>query len=187
MKIFLATNNNNKKIEIESIFNFISNEFEIVDDYFSEIEETSDTLEGNALLKAEHGYKQSGVPTISDDTGLFVPALGNKPGVKSKRYFSETATDEENLNFLLSNLDKDSDRTAYFKTVVCFSDGKNVIFEEGKIEGQISKAPLGNNGFGYDPIFVFNGRTLAQMDSNEKNEISHRKSAFMKIAKALLR
>ena len=79
MKIFLATNNNNKKIEIESIFNSLSNEFEIVHDYFSEIEETSDTLEGNALLKAEHGYKQSGVPTVSDDTGLFVPALGNKP------------------------------------------------------------------------------------------------------------
>tara|TARA_B100000287_G_scaffold430864_1_gene486952 strand:+ start:501 stop:1064 length:564 start_codon:yes stop_codon:yes gene_type:complete len=187
LKIFLATNNNNKKIEIKSIFGSISNEFEIVDDYFTDIEETSDTLEGNALLKAEHGYKQSGIPTISDDTGLFVPALGNEPGVKSKRYFSETATDEENLNFLLSNLDEDSDRTAYFKTVVCFSDGKNVIFEEGKIEGQISKAPLGNNGFGYDPIFVFNGRTLAQMDSNEKNEISHRKVAFMKIAKALLR
>ncbi len=122
MKIFLATNNNNKKIEIKSIFCSISNEFEIVDDYFTDIEETSDTLEGNALLKAEHGYKQSGIPTIS-----------------------------------------------------------------GKIEGQISKAPLGNNGFGYDPIFVFNGRTLAQMDSSEKNEISHRKSAFMKIAKALLR
>ena len=76
MKIFLATNNNNKKIEIKSIFCSISNEFEIVDDYFTDIEETSDTLEGNALLKAEHGYKQSGIPTISDDTGLFVPALG---------------------------------------------------------------------------------------------------------------
>ena len=187
MKIFLATNNKNKKIEIESIFNSISKKFQIVHDDFTDIEETSDTLEGNALLKAEYGYKQSGFPTISDDTGLFVPALGNEPGVKSKRYYSENATDEENLNFLLSNLDEVSDRTAYFKTVVCFSDGKNFIFEEGKIKGQISTAPLGNNGFGYDPVFLYKGKALAQMDLNEKNEISHRKVAFMKIAKTLLK
>ena len=182
MKIFLATNNNNKKIEIESIFGSISNEFEIVDDYFTDIEETSDTLEGNALLKAEHGYKQSGIPTISDDTGLVVDALNGAPGVYSARYAGKNCSYADNVNKLLldmKNIDK-KNRTAIFKTVVTYVSKDLELVAEGSVKGLITRKPYGRKGFGYDPIFyVFSeNKTFAEMNINEKQKCSHRGNAI---------
>lgn len=186
MKVFLATRNLNKTKEIKSIFSSISKDFKLLyDENFYDVEEVEDSLEGNALLKAKKGYEYMGISTIAEDTGLFVEALDGKPGVKSKRYYSENATDKENMHFLLSNLGKSTNRYAYFKTVVCFFDGKDYIFEEGILEGKISISPSGQNGFGYDPIFLYKKRTLAEMNSDEKNTISHRKVAFTKMAKRI--
>ncbi len=187
MKVFLATNNFHKKKEIESIFFSISKDFEVLhNENFPDVQETADTLEGNALLKAEKGFEFSGIPTVADDTGLFVDSLKGNPGVESKRYYSEDATDEENIHFLLSNLEDIKDRNAHFKTVACLFDGQVSIFKEGILKGEISVAPLGNNGFGYDSVFLYKKRTLAQINEDEKNAISHRKIAFTKIAKTLL-
>ena len=186
MKVFLATKNSHKIQEIESIFSSISEDIEIhYDENFLDVEETEETLEGNALLKAKRGYEYMSIPTVADDTGLFVEALGGKPGVKSKRYYSEDATDEENVHFLLSRLEGSTNRYAHFKTVVCFFDGKDSIFKEGVLKGEISVAPSGENGFGYDSIFLYNQITLAEMNEEEKNAISHRQIAFTKIAKTI--
>ena len=186
MKVFLATKNSHKIQEIESIFSSISEDIEIYyDDNFSDVEETEETLEGNALLKAMKGYEYSGIPTVADDTGLFVEALGGKPGVKSKRYYSEDATDAENIDYLLSRLEGSTNRTADFKTVVCFFDGQDSIFKEGILKGEISFSREGANGFGYDSIFLYKQRTLAEMNEEEKNAISHRQIAFTKIAKTI--
>ena len=174
-------------MEIQSIFLSISRDFKIFfNDDFPEVEETSDTLEGNALLKAIKGYEHMGIPTVADDTGLFVKYLNDNPGVKSKRYYRENSTDLENNNFLLSNLIGSQDRSAYFKTVVCFFNGKDSIYEDGVLNGKIASSSMGSNGFGYDPVFLYNQRTLAQLDNDEKNDISHRKIAFTKIAKNLV-
>ena len=105
---------------------------------------------------------------------------------KNKRYYSEDATDEENIHFLLFNLEGIKDRNAHFKTVVCLFDGQVSIFKEGILKGEISAAPLGNNGFGYDSVFLHKKRTLAEINEDEKNVISHRKIAFTKIAATLL-
>ena len=186
MKVFLATKNLHKIKEIESIFYSISEEFELLyDKNFFDVKESAGTLEGNSLLKAKKGYECMNIPTVADDTGLFVEALDGKPGVKSKRYYSDYATDEENIRFLLSNLENSKNRHAYFKTVVCFFDGSDSIFKEGILKGEISFAPSGQNGFGYDSIFLCNQRTLAEMNLDEKNAISHRKVAFTKIANTI--
>ena len=187
MNIFLATNNENKRIEIQSIFLSISRDFKLFhNDNFPDVEETSDTLKGNALLKAVKGYEYMGIPALADDTGLFVKSLNDGPGVKSKRYHSENSSDLENIDFLLSNLKGSTDRSAYFKTVVCLFDGKDSIYEDGVLNGEIASSSMGSNGFGYDPVFLYNHRTLAQLSNNEKNDISHRKIAFTKIAKNLV-
>ncbi len=186
MKVFLATKNSHKIKEVESIFTSIAEDFKLhYDESFLDVEETEETLEGNALLKAKKGYEHAGMPTVADDTGLFVEALDGKPGVKSKRYYSEDATDEENIHYLLSSLEGSTNRYAHFKTVVCFFDGKDSIFKEGVLKGEISVTPSGENGFGYDSIFLYNQRTLAEMNADEKNAISHRKVAFTKIAKTI--
>ena len=131
------------------------------------------------------GYQYAGIPTVADDTGLFVEALGGKPGVKSKRYYSEDATDAENIHYLLSRLEGSTNRYAAFKTVVFFFDGKAYTFKEGALKGEISFAPSGENGFGYDSVFLYKQRTLAEMNEEEKNIISHRQIAFTKIAKTI--
>jgi len=172
---------------MQSIFLSISRDFKLFyNDNFPEVEETSDTLEGNALLKAIKGYEHMGIPAVADDTGLFVKSLNDNPGVKSKRYHSENSSDLENIKFLLSNLKGSTDRSAYFKTAVCFFDGKDSIYEDGVLNGEIAPFSRGSNGFGYDSVFLYNQKTLAQLSSAEKNNISHRKIAFTKIAKNLV-
>lgn len=179
MKILLATNNQNKINEIK--YKLVDTEIEI----FSPLElgiidleviEDADTLEGNALLKAKAFYNKSGMPSISDDTGLFVEALNGQPGVYSARYAGENATFEDNCNKLLNNLKDNVNRNAYFETVICFYDGNNTNYLSGKCKGKITKEYKGNNGFGYDPIFIPDGYelTFAELSKDVKNKISHR-------------
>ncbi len=186
MKILLATNNNDKVKEIKS--KLINTGLDIVSPneigiYDFEVDETENTLEGNALLKAKAFYEKSGLPSISDDTGLFVEKLNGSPGVYSARYAGENASYEDNCNKLMNELSDSKNRNAVFRTVICFYEGGNAHKFIGECEGQIIKETKGTKGFGYDPIFIPTGYelTFADMDSNLKNIISHRAKAVDKL------
>jgi len=147
-----------------------------------EVEETGDTLYDNALLKARAGFERSGLPTIADDTGLEVDALDGRPGVYSSRYAGEEATYEDNVRKLLSELDgvPSVERTARFRSVIAYIDGERTERFDGILEGAILTERRGSNGFGYDPVFLpeKGGETLAELDAEAKNEISHRGRAL---------
>ena len=181
MKLAIASNNKGKIEEINRIFH--SNELrdiEIVNPsslgIISNPEETSETLEGNALIKAKALNLLTSYPAIADDTGLFVETLNGKPGVYSARYAGENATDADNRKKLLLDIGNSKNRKAYFETVICYYDSEIIEFFSGKCHGTISKLEIGSNGFGYDPIFIPEGydRTFAEMDSVLKSKISHR-------------
>jgi XTP/dITP diphosphohydrolase len=144
-----------------------------------EVEETGTTFAENAELKAKAIYDLVKKPVISDDSGLSVDALGGDPGVFSHRFAGPTDQDRINkILTLLENVD-DEKRTAHFTCAICFIDenGNEHIFEE-KCEGTIARKQEGENGFGYDPIFLYEGKTFADISSEEKNEISHRGRAI---------
>ena len=154
-----------------------------------EVVEDGDTLEDNARLKAVAVCGHSGQAAVADDTGLEVAALGGAPGVKSARYAGEHANDADNRHKLLSELEGAADRSARFRTVavVAFPDGSELL-AEGTITGTIADGPRGDEGFGYDPVFVpdgRDGRTFAEMSPDEKNAVSHRGRAFRALAAQL--
>jgi XTP/dITP diphosphohydrolase len=160
--------------------------------FTDEIPETEATLEGNALLKVRHIHHLFGVPCFADDTGLEVEALGGAPGVYSARYAGAKGSSEErakaNMAKLLHNLSGETNRKARFRTIIAYVDAENnpYLFE-GIVNGSIIEKAAGNEGFGYDPIFIPDGYdlTYAQMPLCEKNLISHRAKAFRKFAEAL--
>lgn len=143
-------------------------------------EETADTFAGNALLKARNAHKACGLPCLADDSGLQVEALDGAPGVRSARYAGAGASDLENMELLLKNLNGRSERRARFVTVLAYvGNGMERTFF-GEVKGTISVRPFGSNGFGYDPVFMPEGeqRTFAQMTTAEKNRYSHRSQAI---------
>jgi XTP/dITP diphosphohydrolase len=184
MELIFATHNANKVKEIKSILpaqlQIISlSEANIVE----EIEEPFDTLEENSETKAKFIFSNYSKNCFSEDTGLIVPSLNGEPGVKSARYAGEDANAEKNIKKLLHNLKDSSNRDAYFKTVITLNiDGQQLQFI-GICEGTIIDTTIGNEGFGYDPIFVPNGstKTFAEMNLEEKNKFSHRKKAMAKL------
>jgi XTP/dITP diphosphohydrolase len=151
-----------------------------------EVEETESTLEGNALLKARAVSAHTGLPAIGDDTGLEVDALGGAPGVRTARYAGPQATNSENVDKLLAELAGHERRTARFRSAVALvtPEGDEVVVE-GVLEGEIGTERKGVAGFGYDPVFVVGGRTLAEMEPAEKNAISHRGRALRALHDAL--
>ena len=183
LKLVFATNNKNKLKEVQAMLT----NFEIVSladiNCFDDIPETADTLEGNAILKANYITKKFGLNCFADDTGLEVDALNNEPGVFSARYAGEENNAEENMNKLLKNLVNKSNRKAQFRTAIALNiHGKQFIFE-GICKGDILTEKQGNSGFGYDPIFTPKGfnKSFAEMDLNEKGNISHRGKAIQKL------
>jgi XTP/dITP diphosphohydrolase len=155
-----------------------------------DVEETGDTLEANARIKANALADALGVPAISDDTGLEVDALDGAPGVYSARYAGDGATYTDNVDKLLTALGTRPDRTARFATVAMarWPDGREVAVR-GEVEGAIATDVRGGSGFGYDPVFVpteGDGRTFAEMSPAEKHALSHRGRAFRALAEALL-
>lgn len=183
-KLIFATHNKNKLKEVRSL---IPNTIELLNlddiNLLEEIEETATTIEGNALLKAQTIYKQTGINCFADDSGLLVDALDGAPGVFSARYAGEHKSDSDNLEKLLKELSNKDNRNAHFKTVMALIiDGKEYVFE-GIINGTITAEKSGANGFGYDPIFLPNGysETFAEMSSEIKNVISHRAKAMKKL------
>jgi XTP/dITP diphosphohydrolase len=158
-------------------------------DYVGEVEETGETLEENARLKAQTISQATGLAAISDDTGLEVHALGGAPGVYSARYAGEDASYADNVTKLLSELDGREDRGARFKTVcvISFPDGTELV-AEGAVDGLIGTEVTGSSGFGYDPLFrplVDSSRSYAELSAAEKHEVSHRGLAVRNVAKLL--
>mgnify|MGYP006196637063 CR=1 FL=1 len=152
---------------------------------FDDIPETANTIEGNAILKANYVTGKFGYACFADDTGLEVAALNGEPGVFSARYAGEQKDSNDNMDKLLANLKGNTNRKAHFKTVICLNlNGKQQLFT-GIINGQITTAKKGNNGFGYDPIFIPKGykKTFGEMKADFKDKISHRYKAFSKIKK----
>lgn len=188
MKLLFGSNNKHKAEEIKQIINTnFPDYFEILtpNNIFNnspEIEETGTTLSENAYIKANAFYKLTGIPCFADDTGLEIDALDKKPGVYSARFAGEDCIDADNRKKVLRLLQNtpNNERTARFKTVICFYDGINSNYIEGVCEGSIINTEKGNSGFGYDPIFVPDGYNLsfAEMSSKEKNMISHRGQAI---------
>ena len=184
MKLVFATNNKNKVKEIKSL---LSNTIEILTlsdiGCTEEIEETEDTLEGNAKLKADYITKKYGYDCFADDTGLEVDALGGGPGVYSARYAGENVSYEDNVQKMLSEMQNKPNRTAQFRTVVALNIKGNQYLFEGICKGEITNKKSGIDGFGYDPIFRPDGfeQTFAEMGLKEKGKISHRGLAVMKL------
>ncbi len=182
MKSFIfATNNTHKVEEVNSILNneFIVHSLKEVSIDF-DIPEPFETIEENACEKARVIYSYTGKNCFSEDTGLAVEALNGEPGVKSARYAGENKTSKANIDKLLTNLKKISNRSAQFKTIVCLIiNGEEFTFE-GICKGTIIDEPRGLSGFGYDPVFVPEGSnyTFAEMTMTEKNKYSHRKKAI---------
>ncbi len=181
MELIFASHNENKTREIRDLLP----QYQIRSlrdlDFREEIPETGDTLQENAAIKAEVIYKQFGLPVFADDTGLIVPSLDGAPGVYSARYAGPEANAQANMNLLLETLKSQTDRQAYFETLICYIDGKGKShFFSGQVEGEILESRRGEGGFGYDPIFRPNGYELsfAQMEASEKNKISHRGRAL---------
>ena len=192
MQIAIATRNKKKIEEIKMITEGMPISLLSLDDFpgCPEVEETEDTFEGNAVLKSKAVSAFTKTPALSDDSGLVVDSLGGKPGVLSARYAGDNASDADNLNKLLLEL-KDipkERRTARFVCVVALSmpDGATETFE-GTVEGVIGFEPIGRKGFGYDPVFYPEGhdRTFAEMTQDEKNSMSHRGRALLKLREFL--
>ena len=186
MEILLASNNKNKHKELFKIFQESGSKHTlIVNKDIPDVIEDKNTIEENAKKKAEECYEIFKSPIISDDSGLFVDALDGRPGVHSKRYAGLSSTDFENNQKLISELKTADNLSAYFKTVLCYFDGLNFLSSVGVLKGNIVLDPRGKNGFGYDPIFDVNGKTLAEMTLEEKSNISHRKIAAVKLVEML--
>jgi XTP/dITP diphosphohydrolase len=147
-----------------------------------DVPETANTFEGNALQKAQFVYEHYKVPCFSDDTGLEIEALNGEPGVYSARYAGEEKNSEKNMQKVLEKLQGVTNRQAQFRTVIAYVDGKNNYFFEGIVRGTILDHKRGDKGFGYDPIFVPEGRTetFAELDMAVKNSMSHRGRAMEK-------
>ena len=186
MKVVLASKNPHKLVEIRQItdkfgFNLILQSELGVD---IDVEETGTTFEENSFLKADAVMKATGLPAIADDSGICVDALNGEPGIYSARYgFDDTLDDWGRLQLLLKNTEAvpDGQRQAKFVCVITFitPDG-NTIQARGEIHGELTRAPHGENGFGYDPIFYYPpmGKTTSEMTSEEKNQVSHRANAL---------
>jgi len=187
LKLVFATNNPNKLKEVQAMLT----NFDIVSlseiGCFDDIPETAETLEGNAVLKANYITEKYGLNCFADDTGLEVAALNNKPGVYSARYAGEENNAEANMNKLLFEIGDNNNRNAQFRTAVALNiQGEQHLFE-GICKGQILTKKQGESGFGYDPIFMPDGfhKSFAEMAMTEKGVISHRGKAIEKLVSFL--
>ena len=183
-RLVVASKNPDKVSEIEGVLSETELAGEIVRGLdWPDVEETGATLEENALLKARTVVEATGLPVLADDTGLEVSALGGAPGVHTARFAGDGARCEDNVAKLIEELDGRDDRSARFRTVVAlaFPDGVEIV-ADGVLDGVIAEQPRGQRGFGYDPVFEVGGRTLAEMDIEEKNSVSHRARAIRALA-----
>jgi XTP/dITP diphosphohydrolase len=187
-KLVIASANQHK---IKEIFEILEGQFPIISMYDigcrEELPETMDTIEGNAVQKADYLYEHYQVDCFSEDTGLEITALNGEPGVKSARYAGDDRDSEANIDLVLEKLQGQSDRSARFRTVIAlWLDGNRYTFE-GIAPGGIITERRGTGGFGYDPVFLPDGcdQTFGEMPDDLKNRISHRYKALMELKKFL--
>jgi len=194
-KIIFATNNPHKLREIQDLLGIHFSLMSLTDIGFNEeIPENQPSLQGNALEKARHIFDRFQLPCFADDSGLEIDALNGKPGVYSARYAgsldlfgSQEKRNQANVLKVLTKLKDATNRKARFRTVIAYIKGGSEHFFEGIVNGSIIEQQRGNEGFGYDPIFVPEGyqQTFAEMPLSEKNKISHRARAFAKFVNFL--
>ena len=191
-KLLIATHNKGKLRELTELLGDIPYELVSLGDLgiHHDVDETGSTFEENATLKAETYCEIAGVMTLADDSGLEVDALGGEPGVRSARYAGLDATDAERVNYLLGRLAGTDSETwsARFRCVIAISEpGRAITLHHGSCDGQIVSEPRGDNGFGYDPIFLLPdiGLTMADLSDERKNMVSHRAEAARKAARSL--
>jgi len=187
-KVLVIASNNQKKInEVKSLLPHF--DIKSLKDIGCDVDipETADSFEGNAFLKAKYVYDHYQLSCFSDDSGLVVNSLGGAPGIYSARYAGEDKDDDKNMDKVLLDLEGLEDRSAYFTTVICFYDGTIPKYFEGRITGVITEDKRGDNGFGYDPVFLPDGisKTFAQLTSSEKNANSHRALAIRKFSEEM--
>jgi XTP/dITP diphosphohydrolase len=184
MELVFATHNKNKLIEIKALLPHYIKLLSLDDiGCDEEIPETADTIEGNAILKAEYVKNRYGYDCFADDTGLEVEALNGKPGVYSARFAGENKDDAANVRKLLSELEDKENRAAQFKTTIALNLNDRQNLFTGICKGEIIKEIRGEKGFGYDPVFKPTDfkKTFAEMSLGEKSEISHRGKAFREL------
>ena len=189
LRFLLATQNRGKVREICSALSLFNIEFEFLlgRDDLPEALESGMTFAENARIKAEHYHQLTGLPTLAEDSGLVVDALGGKPGVHSARF---APTDKERVEKLLRMLDSrpgPTSRSARFVSAICLLLPEEQIEVTGEVQGELAQEPRGTHGFGYDPIFYYPplGKTFAQMTVEEKNQISHRALALERLSVSL--
>lgn len=184
MKLIFGSSNKNKVTEIQKVLpdGIV---IQTIGDlgYTEDIPETADTIEGNAILKAQFVHDKWNENCFADDSGLIIEALNGEPGVYSARYAGKQRSDEDNINKVLHKLGVEENRKAKFVTVIALYWKNKLITFQGEIKGTINYSPKGNNGFGYDPIFVPENyeQTFAEMSLEEKSLLSHRAAAISKM------
>lgn len=190
LQLVFASNNKNKIKEIQQLLPESISILSLEDIGCDvDIPETADTIEGNAILKANYITEHYGYPCFADDSGFEIEALNGAPGVYSARFAGPQRNDNDNINKVLDLLKNETNRKANFKTVIALNlDGKQHLFT-GIINGKITNEPFGTNGFGYDPIFIAEGfsDTFAQISLEEKSAISHRGRATAQLVAFLKR
>ena len=187
-KIVFATNNEHKLREIRAIIHDGTEVLSLADiGCHADIPETADTLEGNALIKAHFVYDNYGYDCFADDTGLEVEALDGAPGVHTARYAGDDQDSQANMRKLLQEMKGKDNRNARFRTAIALIQGGEEHLFSGEVRGTITTEPLGNKGFGYDPVFIpeDTGLTFAQLGEDVKNHISHRARAVAKLTEFL--
>jgi XTP/dITP diphosphohydrolase len=188
--LLLASNNQGKLEELRSLLPSDVVIRTLNDVGLDSPDETGETISENATLKAAAAAKASGLLTLADDSGLEIAALGGQPGVRSARFAGEPASDQRNIDRVLEELDGTpaAERDAAFVCVLALANPDGVLASaRGRCAGAIGNEPRGSNGFGYDPIFILqDGRAMAELDSAEKNQISHRGKALREILPAVL-
>jgi XTP/dITP diphosphohydrolase len=186
-RLVVASKNPDKVAEIEQVLDELGLAGEIVRGLdWPDVEETGETLEENALLKARAVTEAVGLPALADDTGLEVGSLGGLPGVRTARFAGAGASYQENVELLLREMEGVDDRQAQFRTAVALvmPDGSEVVVD-GLLDGVIADSPRGDGGFGYDPVFEVANQTLSEMGVAQKNTLSHRARALRALAEAL--
>lgn len=181
MELVFCTNNDHKISEVTQIMGSGFTFLKLKDIHFlEEIPEPFHTLEENSITKAKTVFDRTGKNTFAEDTGLFIPSLGGEPGVFSARYAGDDGNSKRNMEKVLSKLENQTDRRAYFKTVVTLLIEGEIKQFNGICDGTIALQQSGNKGFGYDPIFIPDGSelTFADLSADEKHAVSHRRKAF---------
>ncbi len=185
-RLIFASNNKHKLVEVRAALEGIAKVVSLAEAGLEgEIPETADTLQGNALQKAQWVWERTHIDCFADDTGLEVDALNGAPGVYSARYAGEHCSFDDNINKLLAAFDGESNRKADFRTVICLIEKGEVHYFEGRVDGQIlTERHTNGEGFGYDPIFMPDrfAVSFAEMPLDVKNSISHRGRAVEKLA-----